>query len=90
MKFNDAKKYVAAVEKNDALYDPGKWKEARAAYVQEGRCINCGGRLRPWQEGNREIFSGRECFQCEEFYKCGEQPEYDTTPDCHSDADPGL
>lgn len=90
MNFNDAKKYVKAVENNDKLYDPDKWKEAESAYIEAGRCINCGGRLGPWQEGNQEIFSGRECFQCELFYKCGEQPEYDMTPDCPPDCDPGL
>lgn len=90
MTFNEAKRYARDVDINDSLYDQKKWEEAVNAYVKAGRCINCGGRLAPWEGGNQYVYSGRECYQCEEFYKCGEQPEYDTTPDCHSDADPGL
>lgn len=46
-------------------------------------------RLRPWQPGNYYEHAGRECPNCESFFRCGEQPEYEPDP-WMGDADPGL
>lgn len=92
MNIREAKKYIAAHE-NDApaVFDRAKWNEAIAAHVNAGICVNCGGKLAPWKYGSYETYSGRECYQCEEFYPCGDQPEYAEGADFEiSDADPGL
>lgn len=73
------------------------WKQAEAVIVAAGYCPHCAcdGRkekLGPQLPGNRDTYAGRECPVCEQFFKCGEQPEYATEADesAHSDADPGL
>ena len=72
-----------------------RWNEARKVLIEHGYCPACAcdgdnGKLGKWQPGDSENYAGRECYLCEEFVRCGEQPEYDTSPDCHSDADSGL
>lgn len=71
------------------------WREAERVITAAGLCTHCASdgvksRLGPWEPGNPDEYAGRTCYVCEEFYKCGDQPEYDHSPDCFSDADPGL
>lgn len=89
-----------------ALCELGIWdSEHRLEYrkhekvlVDAGICVRCflddgdNGRLGKWQPGNRENYAGKQCFLCEEFYRCGEQPpEYESGEDeWRGDADPGL
>lgn len=64
--------------------------------VAAGLCPSCNVneskrvKLMAWIPGNIEEYAGRECPLCEDFFRCGEQMEYNTEPDCFSDADPGL
>ena len=71
------------------------WSKARAVLVEAGQCPAClindgeARDLSDWQPGNADDYAGRQCMTCEEFFPCGEQPEYklDTWM---GDADPGL
>lgn len=73
-----------------------EWKQARQWMVESDICPSClinegiKSNLGPWQPGNSDVFSGKECQFCDDFFPCGDQPEYQTEPDCHSDADMGL
>lgn len=95
MTLNEAKAYAEAVDTLGKITNWEAWRDAEAAFIRAGKCINCGGALLPWQPGNVDEYAGHECPTCGEFYKWGEQPEYDTGPTghgelCFSDADPGL
>lgn len=75
--------------------EQGAYNRASRAIVLAGWCPICEGdgspsQLGPWEPGDADHYAGRVCCQCEEFFKCGVQPCYDNSPDCHSDADPGL
>jgi hypothetical protein len=73
-----------------------EWNAARKVLVENGYCPNCarGGeksQLAEWEPGNYWNHAGRECYNCEEFVVCGEQPEYgDASDEWRGDADPGL
>lgn len=71
------------------------WAEAEKVIVKAGLCPSCAchglrQKLGPWTPGNQETWAGRECLGCGDFVIQGPQPEYDTGPECFSDADPGL
>lgn len=71
------------------------WHEAEAVLIDAGICPGCiqdnhKAPLGKWEPGDYWHHAGRRCLHCEEFFPCGEQPEYDTSPDCFSDADSGL
>lgn len=78
------------------VYDEAKWKEARKVILKAGLCPSCAcdgekAKLGRWQPGNYWENAGRECYVCEEFIVCGEQPEYgDAADEWRGDADPGL
>jgi len=89
----------AAVDPGNPVTDKWlrEWKQAEAAIVAAGFCPSCATdrrkvKLLPWQPGNRELYAGRECPECEQFCVCGPQPEYadEFTEPAFSDADPGL
>lgn len=77
-------------------------RAASRILVAAGICPECAaeGRqtsLAEWDSGNSERYAGRECYECEGFFKCGEQPILADSyahsvheDDCRSDADPGL
>jgi hypothetical protein len=77
-------------------FDRNLWNQARAVLIKHGYCPSCacGGHraeLRPWEPGGYWTNAGRECYDCEEFVVCGEQPEYGNASDeWRGDADPGL
>lgn len=79
--------------------DRKAWQQARDVLVEDGICPACyidegkSIHLMPWTPGDAYMHAGCECPQCEEFFKCGEQPEYAPAGggcEEHSDADPGL
>jgi hypothetical protein len=80
----------------DEVFDRNLWNQARAVLIKHGYCPSCacGGHraeLRPWEPGGYWTNAGRECYDCEEFVVCGEQPEYGNASDeWRGDADPGL
>ena len=81
---------------NARVFDRDAYRACEKLIVSYGLCPSCvvseGKRrhLSSWEPGNSENYAGRECAWCQEFFRCGEQPEYDQSPDCFSDADPGL
>lgn len=92
---------LAAVETGWRAEQAEEYRRAERAFVELGFCPVCctngnaadhGGQIHlcDWEPGNQENYAGRACPMCEESFKCGEQPEYATEPDGHSDADPGL
>lgn len=75
-------------------YDHETWREAERVIVAAGLCPSCiqdghRQRLNKWEPGNYWEHAGRQCPDCEEFFVCGEQPEYEPDP-WQGDADPGL
>ena len=77
-------------------FDRVAYRAAEKDLVDAGICPSCAAndgittKLMKWEPGNSENYAGRECPLCEEFFRCGEQLEYDAGPDCFSDADSGL
>lgn len=74
--------------------DPAAWKEVETTLVRLGICPDCAAegyrsRLRKWIPGDFYSYAGRECFECENFFPCGDQPSYERC-ESPSDADPGL
>ncbi len=70
------------------------WARAESACIAAGICFSCWAdgrrvKLGRWQAGNQEEYAGRECPECETFYRCGVQPEYEAD-EWMGDADPGL
>ena len=67
----------------------------KKVFVAAGQCPACyinDGTISPlgkMQPGNREEYAGRACSNCEEFFPCGEQPEYELDT-WMGDADSGL
>lgn len=89
MTLREAMKYAKGSD-----YDRATWQEAERVIVRAGYCPSCiqDGhlqRLNPWEPGNYWNQAGRACPDCEEFFACGEQPEYEPDP-WQGDADPGL
>ena len=71
------------------------WHRARHVIIDADLCPGCiqdnhRAKLLPWEAGDYYNHAGRRCPDCEDFFVCGPQPEYDTSPDCFSDADSGL
>ena len=74
------------------------WRQARKDLLAAGICPDCAtdrepttSHLGPWQPGNYWEHAGRECPNCEEFFPCGEQPEFESAAtEYRGDADPGL
>jgi hypothetical protein len=73
-----------------------KYDDASNEVVSRGICPNClaneepiKSHLLPWEPGNYWNKAGRTCPNCEQFFECGEQPEYEPDP-WMGDADPGL
>jgi len=73
------------------------WKAAEAVLIKAGYCPSCASdseeplrsKLGKWEPGDYWNYAGRACPNCEEFFVCGEQPEYEPDP-WMGDADPGL
>lgn len=81
------KEYDAAIE---------EYERHAKVLVSAGICPSCASAEEPmvshlgdWQPGDYWNHAGRSCPNCEEFYICGEQPEYEPDP-WMGDADPGL
>lgn len=75
-------------------YERSAYREAERVIVRAGLCPSCiqdnhRARLNRWEPGNYWNNAGRACPDCEEFFVCGEQPEYEPDP-WQGDADPGL
>jgi hypothetical protein len=82
---------IAFVQGNEYLET---WTHAERVIVQAGICPSCiqaghRSRLNRWEPGNNWEHAGRICPDCEEFFICGEQPEYEPDP-WAGDADHGL
>lgn len=71
------------------------WAQCERACIEAGICFSCWAndrrrvRLGRWVPGNAGEHAGRACPDCEQFYPCGEQPEYAPDP-WQGDSDPGL
>jgi len=86
-------KQAIAYAKGEA-YDRKTWDAVEKTLVGVGICPSCiqdnhVARLLPWQPGDYWNYAGKACPDCEAFWRCGDQPEYE--PDYWmGDAAPGL
>jgi hypothetical protein len=98
MTIQEAVKFLSAELADDFVMNQPWYDTEREAWrtlIEAGVCPTCASetgkivKLGKWQAGNYYEHAGRECPECEEFFVCGEQPEYE--PDGWSgDAAPGL
>lgn len=90
---------IRALAFRPGAFDRKLWDKLEKEIVNAGLCPSCAtadedkpfvSHLGKWEAGNAENYAGKECPNCNEFWRCGIDPEYDISPDCFSDADPGL
>ena len=99
MKLSPEVKVAIAYLRGPAEFNRDELMRNERIVIAAELCPNCASesdgahyvKLNPFEHGDYWSYAGRSCPDCEEFYPdYANSPCYDTSPECFSDADPGL